>query len=352
MFKTKEIIIKTVGLIILLLLVCFLSYKIVYKIMHRTDMKLIVQYDTVPAINKDVHFFRIDVHYRGYDVGDVTNVKLSEDQKHIEFYVDIHYKGLKIPSNSSIAFKTENIYGQRYLDIEYPKNPSKRLFKNGDTVDGKEVYERIDEYLVEELSSDENKKMVQNLYDIINILKKSLTDIDNCKLLNRSSGDLAVILGNLRDITEDKSFRKDIKATAKHSCSSLKCVDEILNNKEMQKTISQAPATVNQTMQDMTQMTQNMGRVGDILPHVNKNLDCVNTLLTDANCNLCTINTKVPPIPQSLVENAETLVVKTNCFETELSKILSKRFLLLRLIFGNPGKSFNKCSKVKCKCSK
>jgi len=57
-------------------------------------------------------------------------------------------------------------------------------------------------------------------------------------------------------------------------------------------------------MHDLGQMTDSMGKVSEILPTVNKNLDCVNSLLTDANGNLCTINTKVPVIPQSLVENA------------------------------------------------
>lgn len=310
-------------------------------------MRFVVQYDFVPAINRNVHIFRIDAHYRGYDVGDVTEVKLSPDQKHINFYVTINYKGLKLPTNSEIIFKNENIYGARYLDVEYPQNPSGKLIKNGDIIDGKEAYERIDEYLIEALDSEQSKRMLQNLYEITDALKIALTKGDNKKLLNKSAGDLAIILEDLKSITRDSSFTTDLKSTIKHSSSSLKNVDEILSSKEIRETIIQAPASVNQTMKNIGAMTDSMGKVSEVLPHVNKNLDCVNTLLQDANGNLCTINTKVPTIPQSLVENAETLVVKTNCLESELSKILSKRFLIPRLIFGNPGKSFKTCAKCR-----
>lgn len=348
LFISRENIIKTSGTVILILLACFLFYKLT----HRTYMKFIVQYDYVPAISKNIHLFRINVHYRGYDIGDVTSVRLSKDQKHIEFYVNINYKDIKLPTNSAIIFKNKNIYGQRYLDIKYPKNPSGKFFQDGDIINGTEVYERIDEYLLQVFTADKTEKFVQDLFDVVTALKKSLANNNNCKLLNQSAGDLAVILENLREITEDKSFRKDIKSTVKHSSSSLKNVDEILSNTEMRKTIYQTPSSVNQAAKNLERVTENMCQVGQILPNVNKNLDCINTLLNDVNCNLCTINTKVPTIPQSLVENAETLTVKTNYFESELSKMLSMRFAILRLIFGNPGKSFNKCAKIKCKCSK
>lgn len=334
MFNFREK--KIIGAVILTMLACVLFYKIFYKITHRTDLKFIVQYDYVPAINKNIHIFRIDVHYRGYDVGDVTDVKLSKDQRHIEFYVDIHYKGLKLPANSPIIFKTENIYGVRYLSIEPQKKPSDKFVQNGDVINGKEAYERIDEYLIEALTSDQSKKMIQNLYDIAEILKKSLTNKDNEKLLNQSSGDLAVILENLRTVTEDTTFQKDIKSTVKHSSGSLKSINEILQKTEIRETIIKSPETVNQAVSNIKSMNENIGKV--------------NQTLTEANSNLCIINTKVPPIPQSLVKNTEKLVVKTNCFENELSKILSKRFSILRLMFGNPGKSFETCAKNRRVC--
>lgn len=333
LFNFKENKIKIIGLIIILLIP---AYFLFYKITHRTDIKFIVQYDYVPAINKDIHIFRIDVHYRGYDVGDVTDVKLSKDQRHIEFYVNIHYKDLKLPTNAAIIFKTENIYGARYLSIEPPKKPSGEFFKNGDVIDGKEAYERIDEYLMEALSSDQSKRMIQNLYDITNALEKTLKSKDNEKFLNQSAGDLAIILENLRSVTEDTTFQKDIRSTIKHSSSSLKSVNEILQKREIRETIIESPKTINQTMSNLKSMNENIGEVRQIL--------------IDANYNLRTLNTKVPEIPQSLVDNAENLVIKTDCFESELSKTLSKRFLIPKLMFGNPGESFKNCARNICIC--
>lgn len=344
----KNLIIKVICLVILALLAGKLLYDLFYNITHWTCSRFIVQYNYVPAIRTNVHLFRINVHFRGYDVGDVTDIKLSKDQKHIEFYVNIHYKDLKIPTNSSIIFKNENIYGARYLDIKYPQKPSDKFIQCDEIIQGTDVHERIDEYVIEELSYGRAGKLIENLYLITNILVNSLKDKDNAKLLSQSSGDVAVILENLKDITEDPSFKKDIKSTIKHSANSLKSVDEILSDKEMRRTIKQAPETINKTMEDIGSITESTAKVSQTLPHVDKNLDCVNVLLTDTNCNLCNINTKIPEIPQSLVDNAEELVVKTSCFERELSRMLSKRFLILRLVFGNPGKCFKTCAKNRC----
>lgn len=335
--------------IIAIILLVFLGSILFYKITHKTYMKLIVQYDYVPAINKDVHIFRIDVHYRGYDVGDVTEVKLSKDQKHIEFFVNINYKDLKLPTNSPIIFKNENIYGARYLDIEPPQIPSGRLMANGDVIDGTEVYERIDEYLIESFTKGNAKRLTDNLLEISDILKTSLKNEDNEKLLNQSAGDLAIILENLRQITADPSVNKDIKSTIKHSSRTLKSLDEILQKKEMKQTIEETPTTIKKTLNSIQDMNAHIDKVSDALPEINKNLGTTNNLLTDSNNNLCTINTKVPPIPQSLVEKAENLIMKTDCLETELSKVLSKRFLFLKLFFGRPGENMKTCARCKLK---
>lgn len=336
---------EIIGFITIIIIIgCFIQ-----NIIKHPYMKLIVQYDDVPAIENNLFFFPIDIHYRGYDVGDVTKVRLSKTQKHIEFLVNITYKDLKIPKNSSFIFKTENIYGSRYLDINPPQTPSRELLKDGDVIDGLEVYERIDEYLTEEIKSGPTSKFIHNLLDITDVLRKSLDDKNNKKLLEQSSGDLAVILENLRQVTADPAFKRDLKSTVKYSSGSLKSIDEILQNQEIRQTISNAPTSVSMTTDNIKMMNENMEKMSKAMPEMTSNVSTANKLLCDTNCNLCAINTKVPPIPQSLVDNAEELVVKTNCFESEISKLISKRFLFLRLMFANPGKSFKVCEKKGCK---
>lgn len=313
-------------------------------------MSIIVKYDDVPAINNNLWLYKIHAHYRGFEVGNVRKIKLSKDQKHIEFYVDIYYKDLILPRNIIVIFKTENLYGSRYLDIEPAKIPSKEMLTDGDSVMGVTAYERFDEYLLQEVKSTKSQHLLKNLSDITDALKKALKNKNNEKLLNESSSDLAIVLESLKEIADDPTLKNDIKSTIKLSSSSLKNVDEILNDQEIKSAINSAPESISMANNNIKSMNENLIKVSESIPDVTKSLTTTNNLLTDTNYDLCSINNKVPPIPPSFVENAEKLVIKTDCFESEISKILTKRWLILKLIFGNPGKSFKNCVKKECNC--
>ncbi len=316
MFKIEKKCLKTIGIFFLILMLG----SFIFKSLKKTQMSFIVQYDDSPPIN-DSLFFKIDVRFRGYDVGDVTKVKLSEDQSHIEFFIDIHYKNLKIPENSLIIFKRKNIYGPRYVDIEPPEKPCGTFIENGYIVKGTEVFQQFDEYLIEELKKGKIRKILDNLYEISEGLKIGLGGKDTKKVLNRSAKDFSVILKNLRIITEEPSFSKDIRFAIKSAPGTLKTVETI---------------------------DKSINRVNKTISKVTKNIATANILISGTNENLDSINTKVPPIPLSLVKNTEKLVIKTDCFESEISKLLSKRAVFLRLIFGSPGKSFKNCVKKEC----
>lgn len=322
-----------------------------YSLIHRPYMRIIVRYNDVPAINNNLWLYKIHAHYRGYEVGDVAKIKLSKDQNYIEFYVNIYYKDLKLPKNVVIIFKTENLYGSRYLDIEPSSIPTKEILSDGDTVMGVTAYERFDEYLLQEVKSTRSQHLLKNLSEITSKINESLKNKNNEKLLNQSSGDLAIILENLKDIAEDPIVKTDIKSTIKLSSSSLKNVNEILSDQDIKNAINNAPESINMANTNIKSMNENLSKVSGSIPEVTKNLAMTNNLLTDTNYDLCSINNKVPPIPPSFIENAEKLVVKTDCFESEISKILTKRWLILKLIFGKPGKSFKNCVKKECNCT-
>lgn len=311
-------------------------------------MKFTIQYDYVPAISRNVKIFKIDVHFRGVDVGDVTSIKLSKDQKHVEFKVKINQRDLKIPKNSLVRFKSEAI-GPRYIDIDPTKAPSDGIIEDGDIVDGTEASERIDSFVIDELTNGQAGMLIKNLKEITDVLKTSLTNKENEKLLTQSAADLTIVIEKLKHITADVSFEKDIKSTIKHSSRTLKNIDEILDNKEMKQTIQEAPATIKNTLNSIEDMNTNMNKISKKLPETTEKITQVNSQITEVNDNLCKINTKVPPIPQSLVDNAEKLIVKGDCIATELSNTLSKRFLLFKLFFGHPGKNLKTCARCKIK---
>lgn len=322
--------------LVAIIIFAIIALQVLLFFLIQPQMRFVIQFDSVPATNNPFFPFSINVHYRGFKVGRVTKIKLSQDQKHILFYVNIYYKGLIIPTNSLMIYKNENIYGKRYIDINYPEVPTAQYIQNGDTIDGVAAAERIDQYLVNEIKKGETGKLLQNLYDISEILKKTLSNKTNCKLVTQSAGDLSTILENLKGVTQDVSFASDLRSTIKCSSCSLKQVSTMLSDRQINQCLRTAPKTIITTCNNLDRVSDNVKIMTKILPSVNSNLISTNETLNDVNSNLGKINTKVPIVPQSLVSDAQQLVVKTTCIESELSNILSKRFLLLKLTFANP----------------
>lgn len=319
------------------------------QVLNIFKMKFIIQYTHVPPISRNIKLFKIDVFFRGVDIGDVTKIKLSTDQNHVEFYVRIKQKNLKIPKNSTITFKTETIYGTRYIDIEPTQCPCSEIIKEGDIVAGTEANERIDAFFMNELTKGQTGILIQNLREITDTLKQSLKDEENEKLLTQSAGDLAIILEKLKHITADPSVERDVKSTLKNSSGTMQSLNKILCKKGVKETINKTPEAINKTLNSIEDMNTNMNKISKTLPNTTEQITQVNSQITAMNDNLCKINTKVPPIPQSLVDNAEKLVAKGDCIATELSNTLSKRFLLFKLFFGRPGCNMKTCARCKLK---
>lgn len=315
-------------------------------------MTIIVGYKNAPPLNSSIFNNTIDAYFRGCKVGQVVKTNISCDQSCVEFHLEIYYKNLRLPKNTSILLRIENIYGKKYLDIHYPEIPSKELLSNGDRIEGLDLYEGIDDYLIEEFKVGHAKHFLENLSSIIEIFEQALQKKDNEKLIKQSAGDLAIIIENLKEIIGDPNVKKELKSTIKHSSGTLKNLDAILGEKEIRKSINQAPESISQTLQNIETMNEHMDKMTELMPEMNQSILKSNSLLTDSNSNLCSINNKVPEIPQSLVKNADKILVKTDCLETGLAKMMSERFLLLKLLFGKPGKSFNKCTEGTCEASK
>jgi len=353
---------KCLLTVIALLLIIFGVY-ILFKIIHKPQKTIIVTFSDVPPIIQDFLREDITVYYRGYKVGDVSEIKLSDDQKKIVFYIGIHYKNLKLPRNIGMILKTEDIFGARYFSISYPKNPSTELLSDGDTIEGTAAYERIDKYLVGEFETGKLKIIMDNLVILTNTLTGALKG-NNEELISsikNSSGDVEVILNNIKDIIADPQVKTDIKSAIKYSSSSIKDLSQILesNRSELRQTISTAPEMITKTVNNLESLSQNMPRVNKNISEVNgsiqkatKTIDKTNSSISITNCNLDTINKKVPEIPPCLLTKADNALTKFDCIGSELIDLLNKKFLIFRFMFGKPGSSFEKCKQGDPNCLK
>lgn len=321
MFNFNYIKIKGIILIALIITI-FASF---FYFINKPKMKLVVLYDNIPSIDTSL-LSRIDVHYRGYNVGKVRKIMPSKDKKHIEFYVDINYDDLILPSNITMMFKTENIGGKKYLDIEPPKVPSGFFLSDGDIVIGKTGHKNTDEYLIEETTSKKPEKLTQNLREMTDVLKVSFANKDNQKFLDQSAGDLAVILENLKEIISDPVFKNDIKPSMNHSSGYLKCVD-----RNRAKSFSS---------KQNTPISETLTKINQTISEAHKELSKTSILLTESNDNN-SINNNATVCSPTLADNAEKQTIKANSLKGSSNKDSIKKTTFLRLVFGGSDKAFN-----------
>jgi len=343
----KNRLIKIVISIILLILAGYGFYK--YS--NRPKMTIIVKFKETPPVIQRLPKNKVNIYYRGYNVGHVSDINLSNDQKYIVFSLGIHYKNLKLPKNIKIFLNTEDLYGSMHFYLEYPKNPSSQFLSNGDVVFGTGSSERIDKYLVKYLQTGNLSKLVLNLLD----LTKTLNNDDLSQIqsdIKKSSADTGIILNNLKKIIEDPQVRQELKSTIKASSRSFNNINKILESEEVKEIITQAPESIDKTVKNLESVNENITRTNQNLPEIDKAVSKTNLLLSATNCNLETINCKVPEIPPSLLKNADKTLKTTDCLTSELIEILSKKFLIFRFMFGNPGNSLKKCKQGDFECFK
>lgn len=343
----KSRLIKIVISIILLILVWYG----LYKYLDRPEMTIIVKFKEVPPVIQRLPKNKVNIYYRGFNVGHVSNIDLSNDQKYIVFSLGIYYKNLKLPKNIKIFLNSEDLYGSRHFSLVYPKNPSSQFLSNGDVVYGTGSSERIDQYLVKYLKTGNLSKLVSNLLKITNTLNTDdLIQIQSD--MKKSSKDTKIILNNLKKIIEDPELRQEVKSTIKSSSRSFDNINHILETGEVKEIITKAPESINKTIKNLESLSETTPKINKNLITTNMNLSQVNNALGETNCNLKTINCKVPAIPPLLLENTDKTLKTVNCLTDELIEILNKRFLIFRFMFGNPGKSFKKCNQGDLECLK
>jgi len=196
-FMNKNICIKIAVLLVLLILG---GYGL-YKFLDRPEMTIIVKYKEVPPVIQRLPKNRVNIYYRGYNVGRVSDISLSDDQKYIVFSLGIYYKNLRLPKNIKIFLNTEDLYGSMHFYLQYPEKPSSQLLSNGDVVYGTDSSERIDKYLVKYLKTGNLSKLVSNLLYLTTIVKNdNLNQIQ--ANLTKSSEEVRLILNELKKLLQ------------------------------------------------------------------------------------------------------------------------------------------------------
>lgn len=353
---------------IMILIFCATGW-LVYNLTHRPYMTLVLKFRETPPIVENIIIGKTNAYYRGYKVGKVSKITLSDNQQYILLYLDIFYRGLKLPENTKFMLRTKDIFGDRYVEINYPDNPSNNLLDNGEVVEATSILERLDKYLIEELQKGTLSKLMSNLLYISSELKEVIeanqTGLDDLsKGISGPIQDAGVILNNLRELVENPQTKKDIRQTLKYASSSLENLNEIIQREDIQETIANAPELINETVNSLKSVSKKLPEVNKsilaanesieeanvYIPGINETLSDTNSLLCNTNYKLTELNDKIPKIPEDLPENANDILKRYDCIGQALSESISKRFLLFRFVFGNPAKPFDKCIRIDGSC--
>jgi hypothetical protein len=389
----KKLLIKKFAIIFLIVLCGYF----LYKVLHHPYMTIIVKYKEVPPVVQGFPREKIDAYYRGYYVGTVSKIRLSNDQQHVLFYLDIYCKDLRLSKDVRIFLNSEDIYGAKHLSIYLPKKTSTGLLSDGETIDGAGFYDRLDSYLVRDLSTGKTGRLISNLVVITDFLKNSMESSDSKKFmadLKASGLDIGLVLKDFRDIIGDPQIKQSIK-------SSTVSIAQILESKGLRDTIDNAPVSIDKTLTNLGSINKNLITSNSLLENstsklVKSNsllsnstssleksnsllrnstssliksnsllrnstssleksnslvinstskLETSNSLMSKTNSNLEAVNNKVSP---ELLKNADKTLKTANCLVSESIDILSKRFLILRFIFGSPASSLKKCKNGNC----
>ena len=286
---------------------------------------------------------KLTVYYNGIEIGKVTKTDFSDDYKYTLFKVEIDRKNFNPPKNiyaeiritTRAQIKVEGVDLKRYMEFIYPENPDSKPLSDGDIIEGRPTYredfqeifkksvkkEKI-EAVLENINKAalETSKITENFYEIskkINdFLKKNQDKID--KIVNNSNETME----NIRSVSTTIKEFSEIPAKEKGLKSMLADVSEITEN-------------INILTSDVNEITGNpafqcglittSSNLGNITSKIDQNLEGV-----DIKC---------------LLRNTDRVLNRYDCVGASLSELMTKRALILRLMFGNPGECFGKCTK-------
>ncbi|MCK7521146.1 MAG: hypothetical protein MZV64_27380 [Ignavibacteriales bacterium] len=236
------------------------------------------------------------------------------------------------------------------------------MLSNNDIIQGYAAITRIDKYLVQELESGDLRTLINNSVFITNQIRKIMqsNQLGLDKLINRilASDDIEVILREARRLLSSAELRELISIAPETLTGLTQELKEVSNNlpvvnnsvKQTNSSVKSVNKTIARTDSSIRQANETINETTQILPDVNQNLSDTNALLSSTKCSLdytnmtlSDLNAKIPQIPPDLLQNANNAVIRYDCIGKALSQSVSQRFLILRLLFGNPASSFENC---------
>ena len=310
----------------------------------------------------------LQAYYKGVSIGKIIKIEFSSDFQNTLVYIAIFKKNLKLPCNVSAKVRSSGIAGQKYLEIMKPNEPDTCLLTNNDTIEGVSGYgfDNIQDFLEKHIKNGNIERFITDLEETLVLQKKLTINLEESSgvfldILHTTKKDIKTIIQDgaksvnefkktmchLNDVAGDIMVKKDIKETLSSSKKIAKNIEDVTGSKEihnhLDETISNISLSSKKVKTVVDKADKSFERIDNLFNKTESILDHTQGIFTGSNISGNLICQTV----SNINETAESF----KCLNDNLSNMLSKRFLLFKLMFGRPGKGLKNCSKYSKKYS-
>ncbi|MGD9579905.1 MAG: MlaD family protein [Vampirovibrionia bacterium] len=336
-----------------------LTYIILW--LHKFDMS---SYLNIKARFEDAGTLNIgsNVLFRGVKAGTVEDITISPDGKYALVDINITNKKIILHEGDEAYILDKGFTGTKVVAISPPRDVIQgRVLVSGDTIEGMsasaldEIQKSINN-LSDEMTFESVLKDLHNLLANTNQLTikldkliantEGLFDDKDDVSLNNLVKEVTTVSRNmnqtsihLNKILTNKNFSKDLKNSIKSTSQAMEKFNKVADKTDT--LIDKTNSTVNNLDSTVTKIDKTFNDP-DLHGSIRSSMEKMSTILTDIQD--LTSDKELKNNLKGAIKETNHGITRINCLGKELSTTLSKRFLLPRMMLGNPGKNIDKCS--------
>ncbi len=292
------------------------------------------------------------VEFKGHKISKIHKIKLSDDLKKTYAYFRLKSMFMKLPRNIIATLRINKNTGKEFIQLQLPENPSKKKLRHNIVIKAESapsldafIEEQLEKGTLDTVSGDftetmtninkTTRKIEQTVNQINSIIKDNRNNINiTISALARTAQNIEKISKNINTITKDKKLKDNIIDITTNVESFTKNIDKITINIDRLTTSKE----LTRTMKSLEESMESLKYTSANLRNITKNVDCATRTLHvtfgKVNC---------------LLDNANITTKNLYCLSNGAQIMLSKRFLLPRMMFGKPGKVFEE-QRQNCIC--
>lgn len=290
---------KFVRATIVILLIFALSFGFFWVLDYLLNppIKVIAEFSELGPFYKSM-----PVYYKGYKIGKTGKVHPSKDFKATLVTIIFYPEELKLPENVNAKVKQLS-NGIDYISIEYPKNPSAKMLKTGQVIQGSSSLD-IQSFMNSQIES--------------GMLGSITMNIDSTLVTFSKAGEEATKLLQTLTLTVNEN-RPAIKATINNlylSSEKIQNLTEKLDNAVSSEKMNSSITNIDKTISNAQEITKD-------IQNATKDLDKTIQYTNSALCQLNGAAANINEITKSIKET------------------LNKNMGMMKLFFGKPVNSRN-----------